>query len=101
MKRQGLIIWGMSILALLCGLLLAGCGSAPPGAAPASSADEPKDAGAQFNLGVRYYNGEGVAKDLEKAAYWYTKAAEQGPRRPKRPWRICESDSYRMWNKRP
>ena len=35
---------------------------------------------AQYNLGIlyRYGNGEKVPKDYEQAAYWYTKAAEQG-----------------------
>ena len=33
---------------------------------------------AQYNLGVMYYNGQGVNKDYSKAVYWYTKAAEQG-----------------------
>ena len=35
-------------------------------------------AGTQYNLGVCYGNGIGVAKDEKKAVYWYTKAAEQG-----------------------
>jgi len=30
------------------------------------------------SLGNRYSHGEGVERDLEKAIYWYTKAAEQG-----------------------
>ncbi len=32
----------------------------------------------QFNLGWRYANGEGVAKDLVEAVKWYRKAADQG-----------------------
>ena len=36
------------------------------------------DAKAQFYLGVCYYNGEGVEKDLTEAVKWYRKAAEQG-----------------------
>ena len=36
------------------------------------------DAAAQNNLGVRYYSGEGVEKDLKKAVKWFQKAAEQG-----------------------
>ena len=31
----------------------------------------------QYNLGVKYQNGDGVPKDPAKAAEWYTKAAEQ------------------------
>lgn len=33
---------------------------------------------AQYNLGVCYYKGEGVVKDIKKAVYWYEKAAAQG-----------------------
>jgi hypothetical protein len=33
---------------------------------------------AQYNLGVMYYNGQGVPKDYAEAAKWYRKAAEQG-----------------------
>ncbi len=33
---------------------------------------------AQFNLGVVYANGRGVAKDEAEAVRWYRKAAEQG-----------------------
>ena len=33
---------------------------------------------AQYNLGVMYLNGTGVAKDEAKAVEWYRKAAEQG-----------------------
>jgi len=32
----------------------------------------------QFNLGLSYYNGEGVTKDSMEAVYWWRKAAEQG-----------------------
>jgi TPR repeat protein len=36
------------------------------------------DAAAQYNLGVLYYNGEGVPQDYETAVYWFRKATEQG-----------------------
>ena len=36
------------------------------------------DADAQYNLGVMYYNGEYVDKDLDKASKWIREAAEQG-----------------------
>jgi TPR repeat protein len=36
------------------------------------------DAAAQYNLGVCYYNGRGVARNYAEAAKWYRKAAEQG-----------------------
>lgn len=33
---------------------------------------------AQYNLGMRYYNGDGVDKDYKSAAMWLDKAANQG-----------------------
>ena len=33
---------------------------------------------AQFNMGVRYANGQGVPQDLLEAARWYGAAADQG-----------------------
>lgn len=33
---------------------------------------------AQNNLGLMYYNGQGVPKDFDQAAKWYRLAAEQG-----------------------
>lgn len=39
---------------------------------------EQGDAKAQYNLGVCYYNGNGVEKDYQEAVKWYRKAAEQG-----------------------
>ena len=33
---------------------------------------------AQYNLGVCYYKGDGVAEDKREAVKWYRKAAEQG-----------------------
>ena len=36
------------------------------------------NASAQFDLGLLYDNGEGVAQDYTLAAKWYRKAAEQG-----------------------
>ena len=38
---------------------------------------EKGDAEAQYSLGVRYDNGDGVAKDEIEAVKWYRKAAEQ------------------------
>ncbi|MBM7562709.1 tetratricopeptide repeat protein [Fusibacter tunisiensis] len=40
--------------------------------------EEPMDALAQFDLGLCYENGDGVAQDYEEAVKWYKKAAEQG-----------------------
>ncbi|KAE8753402.1 hypothetical protein FSO04_45390 [Paraburkholderia madseniana] len=36
------------------------------------------DATAQFNLAVRYADGEGVQQSCRHAAYWYARAAHQG-----------------------
>ncbi|HEX5337816.1 MAG TPA: tetratricopeptide repeat protein [Gallionella sp.] len=36
------------------------------------------DENAQYNLGVMYYQGIGVAKDDKQAIYWYDKAAKSG-----------------------
>ena len=44
------------------------------------------DPEAQEQLGIMYSNGEGVPKDQEKAALWFTKAAKQG--RILAQWRI-------------
>lgn len=33
---------------------------------------------AQYNLGLMYYHGDGVARDHAEAARWYRRAAEQG-----------------------
>ena len=39
---------------------------------------EQGDANTQYNLGVMYANGQGVAQDDAHAVYWYRKAVEQG-----------------------
>ena len=36
------------------------------------------DAKAQYNLGLMYYNGQGVLQDYKEAVKWYRKSAEQG-----------------------
>jgi TPR repeat protein len=35
-------------------------------------------ASAQFNLGIMYDNGQGIAQNYTQALYWYNKAAAQG-----------------------
>ena len=45
--------------------------------APVAS-PEPTDAKAQFQLGQKYEKGDGVTQNNQKAADWYSKAAEQG-----------------------
>lgn len=39
---------------------------------------EQGDADAQYALGVLYYDGKGVIKDIQQSAKWITKAAEKG-----------------------
>lgn len=39
---------------------------------------EEGDAEAQFQLGLAYYNGDGINKNYRKAYYWFQKAIEQG-----------------------
>ena len=39
---------------------------------------EQRNAGAQFNLGLMYHNGQGVTQDDRQAVKWWQKAAEQG-----------------------
>lgn len=39
---------------------------------------EKGDLNAQYSLGLMFYRGQEVAQDVEKAAYWFTKAAEKG-----------------------
>ena len=41
-------------------------------------AAERGDANAQFDLALRYADGDGVEQDQSKAVHWYQKAAEQG-----------------------
>ena len=36
------------------------------------------EAVSQYNLGVGYQRGQGVAQDTKRAVEWYTKAAAQG-----------------------
>lgn len=39
---------------------------------------EQGDTEAQFQLGLAYYNGDGINKNYSKAYYWFLKAIEQG-----------------------
>ena len=83
---------------LSLGVLVAGCDNAPPGTHPQSPKTEgsakqvadlirsaegrdgegPWVQQAQFELGERYYWGEGVPRDTAKAAAWWQEAAERG-----------------------
>ena|SRR5689334_11268043 len=39
---------------------------------------ESGDAAAQFNLGLMYYDGQGVPQDYSQASNWFLRSAEQG-----------------------
>ena len=39
---------------------------------------EQGDADAQRNLGIMYFEGEGIPQDITQGVYWLSKAAEQG-----------------------
>ena len=52
-------------------------------------AAEQGDANAQFNLGICYYDGKGVAKNPAEAVKWFRKAAEQGDARAQVQLGVC------------
>lgn len=49
---------------------------------------------AQFNLGVCYEQGDGVAQDFHQAVYWYRKAAEQGYDKAQLNLGLCVYNGY-------
>ena len=51
---------------------------------------------AQYSVGNMYSTGEGVEQDLQKAAEWWAKAANQGYP----PW-LIEEDSQRVKKTEP
>jgi TPR repeat protein len=71
-------------------LLLVGCASTRLGASPAQRSDAPTrfeemrakpekgEPEAQFNLGVCYHDGRGVARDYVESGKWTLLAAAQG-----------------------
>jgi hypothetical protein len=66
------------IRTLLIVLAVAACTVAAEDLEPLRKKAEAGDAAAQFSLGLRYGNGEGVPKDYAEAMKWLRKAAEQG-----------------------
>lgn len=50
---------------------------------------------AQVDLGLRYHAGQGVEVDLERAAYWYSRAAEAGE--PRAFDRLAVMHYYGQW----
>lgn len=53
-------------------------GHFPPAVREALPFAKRGDSNAQYELGMIYHEGRGVAKDLSRAAWWWRKAAEQG-----------------------
>ena len=80
------------VLTLTLCILNSGCDSKPiatevndpvvsnsPSAVNSPSIPEPEmSAEEQYQLGIKYYNGDGVFQDYTEAAKWYRLAAEQG-----------------------
>ncbi len=57
-------------------------------------AAEHGNAGAQCDLGVCYYNGDGVSKDMTEAVKWCRKAAEQGNASAQFNLGLCYDEGY-------
>jgi len=53
--------------------------------------DNPTDPEEQYLLGKKYWDGDGVPRDLRKAAYWWAKAADQGHTTAKEILPKCET----------
>ena len=75
----------ITLIVIFCGL----CGMALAVSESVSAAEqediqtlrqraEQGDTDAQFNLGLSYYQGQGVKQSDKQAVYWWRKAAEQG-----------------------
>ena len=70
--KSAALMWSYAIL-------LAGCGETEKTPLEKMTSNAKKgDPGAQNNLGLRYFNGDGVEKDLAQAVVWFRKAADQG-----------------------
>jgi len=54
---------------------------------------EKGDRVAQFNLGISYILGNGVAKDFVQAAAWFRMTALQGNARPEPSWNMPTSSA--------
>jgi len=66
-----------NLTAVLLFFLAAPCFAAAPTPAEIRAKAELGDAGAQFNLGLMYHNGKGVARDYADAVKWLPGAAKQ------------------------
>ena len=70
------VLTTVTVVALSLAVGLVACDGAENPTAQAQA--EQGSAAAQFNLGLKYDNGEGVPQDDAAAVAWYRKAAEQG-----------------------
>ena len=59
-------------------ILLAAAGFSADDFAETKKKAETGDANAQYNLGIMYYEPNGVPRDYAEAMSWYRKAADQG-----------------------
>lgn len=73
------------------GLVVAIClgAAAPLAASSGSQAEEPRDAPAQYALGLRYYKGDGMAKQPAEAVKWYRRAADHGYAKAQNSLGVC------------
>lgn len=58
---------------------------------------EAGDTEAQDILGLCYFRGNGVTRDVEKAVYWYTKASELGHAAAQLKLALCYSGDINAW----
>jgi TPR repeat protein len=90
-KRKNVIIAGVVLLIAICAVVFI---------LPMFSGNGPEidalqeNAAAQFNLGSRYFNGNGVEQDYAKAVELYTLAAEQGHREAQFNLGLCYRHGY-------
>ena len=76
--RMNKLLKKMMVALLSLGLVQAVWADNVPDFKKTLQAAEQGYAKAQFNLGLMYYNGQGVRQDYTQAVQWYRKAAEQG-----------------------
>ena len=71
--KQFIILGIVAILGTACGTT-----TTTPNFETTKQQTQQDNADAQYNLGLMYYNGQGVKMDYKKAFYWFKKSAEQG-----------------------
>ena len=68
-------------LTLICAIVSCKEQSPSEESVRSDTAAQGDSAAAQYELGMKYYNGDGVPQDYQQAVEWFTKAAEQGEAR--------------------